>query len=186
MFDNAKYVVFKLAGDDTEHFIMVDPTQTHSQAVRSLAFGIVDQQAWRELEHPFEPMSAGFVSIGPDRERQAKFSTYGKSVSLQKSHAGYLAKDADADTLAASHADQGLLYTIFDNGMSFAITVLGPTFSAEQAKKAFGNYTIYSQGRVKVAFNDEYEMEIQSIEHLMTPKAEWIEKELPELLRFLS
>lgn len=186
MFDNPKYIVFKLAGDDTEHFIMVDPTQTHSQSVRSLAFSIVDQEAWRKLHHPFEAISAGFVSIGSDRERKAKFSTYGKSVSLQKEHAGYLAKDADADTLAANHADQGLLYTIFDNGMSFAITVLGPTFSAEQAKKAFGNYTIYSQGRVKVAFNDEYEMEIQSIEHLIAPEDKWIEKELPELLRFLS
>ena len=186
MFDNPKYIMFKLAGDNAEHFIMVDPTQTHSQSVRSLAYNVLDEETWRQLDHPFEAISAGFVSIGSDKERKARFNTYGKSVSLQKEHAGYIAKDTDAEILAASHADQGLLYTIFDNGMSFAITVLGPTFSAEQAKKAFGNYTIYSQGRVKVAFDHEYELKIQSIEHLMPPQGEWMKKELPELLRFLS
>ncbi|MEG1347975.1 MAG: hypothetical protein RSD49_07955 [Hafnia sp.] len=163
MFNDAKYIMFTLTEDATEHFMIIDAGQTHSEAVRHLAMSLRNDNVLSD-DLPYQVVSAGFVSIGLRAD--------GHSSSLKHSGHAYLSRKADADIIAAAHAATGLFVTLSDRGL----TLVGPTFNAEQVNAIFAHHDIDSQGHLSLKINAERHVEIASMNHLIKPDSELAKK----------
>lgn len=152
----AKFVSFRLPGDEREHFVISDSIISHVGAVSSIGYSLHP-----DADVPFEVLGAGSVSIGVF-EGYFEFNAYGHSTSLEAKKHKHEARLADTNLMTNANDDGGLRYLVVDTDLCFNVLFFSNSFTDAELEMISSNKEVVAKGRVKLSADSQEKISFES------------------------